>query len=84
LLDATYGTSTYEAIDVGNVYYVYRTTTGIITRNEPRPVPPPEGEPLSVTIDRACGEPSLAHRVVAGTDDGAVAVLDWIGSLTGP
>ena len=84
LLDATYGTSTYEAIDVGNVYYVYRTTTGIITRHEPRPVPPPGGEPLSITIDGACGDPSLAHRVVAGTDDGAVAVLDWIGSLTGP
>ena len=84
LLDATYGTSTYEEIDVGNVYYVYRTTTGIITRSEPRPVPPPDGEPLSITIDGACGDPSFTQRVVAGTDDGAVAMLDWIGSLTGP
>ncbi len=32
LLDATYGTSTYEDIDVARVYRVYRTTTGIITR----------------------------------------------------
>jgi len=37
LLDATYGSSTYQDIDVGSVYYVYRTTTGIITRAEPLP-----------------------------------------------
>ena len=40
LLDATYGSSTYQDIDVANVYYVYRTQTGIITRHEPRPVQP--------------------------------------------
>ena len=84
LLDATYGSSTYEDIDTRNVYHVYRTTTGIITRNEPRPAPPAEGQPLAVTITGACGEPSLVQRAVAGTDDGAVAVLDWIASLTGP
>ena len=84
LLDATYGSSTYEDIDTRNVYYVYRTTTGIITRHEPRPTPPREGQPLTVTIDGACGEPSLVRRVVAGTDEGAVAVLDWLASLTGP
>ena len=84
LLDATYGSSTYQDIDTRNVYYVYRTTTGIITRSEPRPTPPPDGQPLDVTIDGACGEPSLVHRAVAGTDDGAVAVIDWIASLTGP
>ena len=84
LLDATYGSSTYEDIDTRNVYYVYRTTTGIITRHEPRPTPPAEGQPLAVTINGACGESSLVHSVVAATDDGAVAVLDWVGSLTGP
>jgi hypothetical protein len=79
LLDATYGSSTYEDIDVGNVYYVYRTTTGIITRHEPRPVPPPEGEPLTVTIDGACGDPSLPRRVVGWANDGALAVRDLTG-----
>ncbi|HJR69608.1 MAG TPA: hypothetical protein VKA43_06175 [Gammaproteobacteria bacterium] len=79
LLDATYGSSTYEDIDVGNVYYVFRTTTGIITRHEPRPLAPPAGEALSVTIDGACGEPSLPRRLVGWADDGALAVLDLTG-----
>lgn len=76
LLDATYGSSTYQDIDVGNVYKVYRTTTGIITRQEPRPVPPAGGEPLSITIDGACGDPSWPQRVVGWANDGALAVLD--------
>lgn len=84
LLDATYGSSTYEDIDVGNVYYVYRTTTGIITRHEPRPAPPPEGAPLSITIDGACSEPSLPRRLVAWANDGALAVLDLTGISTNP
>jgi hypothetical protein len=79
LLDATYGSSTYEDIEVGNVYYVFRTTTGIITRHEPRPVPPPDGEALSITIDGACGEPSLPRRFVGWADDGALALLDLTG-----
>ncbi len=84
LLDATYGSSTYEDIDVGNVYYVYRTTTGIITRHEPRPAPPREGEPLSITIDGACNEPSLPRRLVAWANDGALAVLDLTGAPPNP
>jgi hypothetical protein len=78
LLDATYGSSTYQDIDVGNVYYVYRTTTGIITRHEPRPVRPRSGEPLSVSINGACGEPSLWRRFTAWTDDGVVAAFDLV------
>lgn len=78
LLDATYGSSTYQDIDVDNVYYVYRTTTGIITRHEPRPVQPPGDEPLSVTIDGACGDPSLWRRFTEWTDDGVVAGLDLV------
>lgn len=76
LLDATYGSSTYQDIDVGNVYYVYRTTTGIITRHEPRPVQPPGDEPLAITVDGACGEPSLWRRFSEWADDGVVAALD--------
>ena len=76
LLDATYGSSTYQDIDVDNVYYVYRTTTGIITRHEPRPVTAPPGEALSVTIDGACGRPSTWQRFAEWTDDHVVAALE--------
>jgi hypothetical protein len=78
LLDATYGSSTYQDIDVANVYYVYRTTTGIITRHEPRPVPPTGEEPLAITIDGACGEPSIWRRFTTWTDDNVVAGLDLV------
>ena len=78
LLDATYGSSTYQDIDVDNVYYVYRTTTGIITRHEPRPVQPAGGEPLSVTIDGACGDPSMWQRFTEWTDDNVVAALELV------
>lgn len=78
LLDATYGSSTYQDIDVRNVYYVYRTTTGIITRHEARPVALPPGEALSVTIDGACGEPSRWQRFTQWTDGYIVAALDLV------
>jgi hypothetical protein len=78
LLDATYGSSTYQDIDPANVYYVYRTQTGIITRHEPRPAQPVGGEPLSVTIDGACGEPSMWQRFTTWTDDGVVAAIDLV------
>ncbi len=78
LLDATYGSSTYQDIDERNIYYVYRTTTGIITRHEPRPVQQPGGEPLEVKIDGACGEPSLWRRFTTWTDDGFVAALELV------
>ncbi len=78
LLDATYGSSTYQDIDVGNVYYVYRTTTGIITRHEPRPTEPTGEEPLAITIDGACGEPSMWRRFTKWTDDNIVAAVDLV------
>lgn len=78
LLDATYGSSTYQDIDVDNVYYVYRTTTGIITRHEPRPAPPEGDAPLSITINDACGEASAWHRFTAWTDDQVVDAIDLI------
>lgn len=78
LLDATYGSSTYQDIDVGNVYYVYRTQTGIITRFEPRPVQTEGAEPLQVTIDGACNEPSTWQRFATWADDGVVSALDLV------
>jgi hypothetical protein len=78
LLDATYGSSTYQDIDVGNVYKVYRTTTGIITRHEPRPVESTEAAPFNVTIDGACGDPSWWQRFTQWTDDGVVAAVDLV------
>jgi hypothetical protein len=78
LLDATYGSSTYEDIDVNNVYYVYRTTTGIITRHEPRPVQPAGGAPFNVTIDGVCDDPSMWQRFTEWTDDNVVAALELV------
>jgi hypothetical protein len=78
LLDATYGSSTYQDIDVNHIYYVYRTQTGIITRHEPRPVESEDGAPFNVTIDGACGDPSWWRRFTAWTDDGVVAALDRV------
>jgi hypothetical protein len=77
LLDASYGSSTYEDIDTANVYYVYRTTTGIITRSEPRPAQPERGAALAIDIDNACGGVSSTwRRFAAWTNERAVAVLD--------
>jgi len=78
LLDATYGSSTYQQIDVDNVYYVYRTQTGIITRHAPRPVQPTNGASFNVTIDGACGQPSWWQRFTTWTDDNALAALDYV------
>lgn len=80
LLDATYGSSTYQDIDVGNVYYVYRTQTGIITRHEPRPVLPQGDEPLAITIDGACPPPSMWRRFTQWTNGNVVAALDLVNS----
>jgi hypothetical protein len=76
LLDATYGSSTYHDIDVDNVYYVYRTTTGIITRHEPRPAQPAGGASFNVTIDGSCDDPSMWQRFTQWTDDNVVAALE--------
>lgn len=82
LIDASYGSSTYQEIDPANVYYVYRTTTGIITRHEPRPPPAAQGQPLPIAVSRACGaEPPFWRKVTSWTDDRVVEVLDlWRGT----
>jgi hypothetical protein len=78
LLDATYGSSTYQDIDVDNVYYVYRTQTGIITRHELRPVQPTNGTAFNVTIDGACEQRSMWQRFTGWTDDNVVAALQLV------
>jgi hypothetical protein len=78
LIDATYGSSTYQDIDSANVYYVYRTQTGIITRYEPRPVPT-EGRALEIGVNAACGaEPPLWERVTTWTDDRVEGIIDVV------
>ena len=79
LLDATYGSSTYEDIDPARVYRVYRTTTGIITRSEPRPTDPPRGEALAIDVTAACGEePSLWRKATQSADEVAVSVYKLV------
>lgn len=64
LLDAGYGSSTFERIDPGRVYRVYRTPTGLMTRSEPRTVGENRGGRLTIRIDRACGaEPGAWRRL---------------------
>ncbi len=80
LTDATYGTSTYEDIDPDRIYFVYRTTTGIITRSEPRPSNDRgSGDALPIRIDRACGAPpSIWKRIAAATNAAAVRLLGLV------
>ena len=66
LLDATYGSSTYQDIDVDNVYYVYRTHDG--HHHAARAAARAAGGRRSrwwSTIDGACGEPSMWQRFTA-------------------
>lgn len=79
LLDATYGSSTYQDIDTAYVYHVYRTTTGIITRFEPRPARSTGGAPLEITVNNACTEPSAWRRAAAWTDARIVDGLEAVG-----
>ena len=80
LIDASYGSSTYQEIDPANVYYVYRTQTGIITRTKPRPAQEP-GEPLAVDVERGCGAPpSTWRRMTTWTDEQAKELLGYVQS----
>jgi hypothetical protein len=76
LVDATYGTSTYDGIDVRRLFSVYRTPTGIITRSVP--LPPGQQTPtgLAVEVRRGCGgEPGYWQRFVTAADAGVVRLL---------
>ena len=70
LIDATYGSSTYQDIDPRQVYYVAKTPTGIITRSGARPVQQQDGDSLAIAIERGCGaQPEWWPRVVQWTDE---------------
>jgi hypothetical protein len=70
LLDASYGSSTYQDIDTAMLYRVYKTQSGLIARTSPRPPPPPAGQPLRIDIDRACGnEPGPWRAAAQWLDD---------------
>lgn len=73
LTDATYGSSTYQDIDTGRVFYVYRTQTGLITRSETKPEPRVGETGLVVEITRACGvEPGYWRRFSVWLNDQVV------------
>jgi hypothetical protein len=75
LVDAAYGSSTYQDIDPERLYRVYRTQTGLITRDEPLPRARPGEAMLTIEVDRACGgEPNYWERFAAWAD-GAVRGL---------
>jgi hypothetical protein len=62
LLDAEYGSSTYQDIRTDMSYRVYRTQTGIITRMKPRSGATMAGGQLTIEIDKACAaEPGAWH-----------------------
>jgi hypothetical protein len=56
LADASYGSSTYHDIDTGQIYFVYKSPTGIFTRLGPRSRPQVAGEALAVEVRHGCGE----------------------------
>jgi hypothetical protein len=67
LFDTSYGSSTYHMIDTRQLYRVYRTQTGLITRLEAKPRTADDGAVLSIEITRACAEdPGLWRRAASG------------------
>ena len=80
LIDATYGTSTYQTIDTERIHEVYKTPTGILTRSVARPRDAAAGQPLAVEIGAGCGAaPGVWQRVTDWTDSTARSALDAIG-----
>jgi hypothetical protein len=80
LIDATYGSSTYQVIDTERLYEVYKTPTGIFTRSVARPSDAAAGKPLAVEIRAGCGAPpGVWQRITDWTDSTTRAALDAIG-----
>lgn len=68
LMDASYGSSTYQTIEPGRIYSVYKSPTGIFTRSEPVPVAP-EGDAIEIEIRQACGaSPGVWYSVSTWVD----------------
>ena len=80
LIDATYGSSTYQVIDTERLHEVYKTPTGILTRSVPRPRDTAAGKPLAVEIRAGCGTPpGIWQRITDWTDSTTRAALEAIG-----
>jgi hypothetical protein len=75
LADAVYGSSTFQAIDETRIFDVYKTPTGIITREREYPGFDVAEDVLSIEINRACGnEPGLWFDVSYWLND---TLLQW-------
>ncbi len=63
LADAAYGSSTFQAIDETRIFDVYKTGTGIITREREAPDFDVQEGVLAIEINHACGgEPGVWQR----------------------
>jgi hypothetical protein len=66
LMDAEYGSSTYHDMRSDVMYLVYKTHSGIMTRQKPRLEARIAPQGITITIDRACAEgPSAWERYSA-------------------
>lgn len=68
LLDAEYGSSTYQAIDTNFTYRVYRTQSGLISRSQPRHSAQLDEAGLTIRIDRACAQSGPWQQLVQTVD----------------
>ncbi|MCL6415049.1 hypothetical protein MIB92_05260 [Aestuariirhabdus sp. Z084] len=76
LLDAEYGSSTYQSIDTLKTYTVYRTQSGLIARSTPRELPRYQDGNLTIRINRSCDQKiDLWQRA-------ALASNQWFRKLT--
>lgn len=75
LLDASYGSSTYETIATDRIFEVYKSTTGLLTRSRPA-ADRPSGDALEIEIRNACGgEPGPWERLTTWIDRTAVGLI---------
>lgn len=75
LVDATYGSSTYQTIETGKVFTVVKSPTGIFTRTRPV-LPARASDALAVEIRGGCGEPPGAwERATAWLDRTTTSLL---------
>jgi hypothetical protein len=80
LIDATYGSSTYQDIDTARIHLVYKTPTGIFTRSLQRPTDAAARDALAIGISAGCGaSPGIWQRVTDWADTAARATLEAFG-----
>jgi hypothetical protein len=80
LIDATYGSSTYQDIDTMQLHRVYKTPTGIFTRSVPLPIGVAPRAGLAVEINTGCGAPpDVWERIVSWADTAASRAARAVG-----